>query len=236
MKIYKMRIKVILFTLLSFLYVAVSSGQKHNKKVFITGIVTDTRQIPLAGAMIRIDGKRTNAITNSYGTYKLKVRSDADSISIFAGGDVISTIPIMGRTKIDFILNEADLFKHNAQINDANDKQINVGFGTVNQKNLLTPVSTIDGRGGKYAAYKDIFEILKGTAGVIVRGTSVQIEGPSSMFSSTEPLYVVDGMTVRTLDGITPAMVESISVLKGSSTTIYGSRGGNGVILITLIK
>ena len=231
-----MRIKVILFILLSFLNFAVSSGQKHNKKVFITGIVTDNHQVPLPGAMIRIDGKRTNALTNSYGSYNLKVRSDADSISIFAGGEVMSTVPIMGRTKIDFILSEAELLEHHYQVNDGNDKPINVGFGTVNQKNLLTPVSTIDARGGKYAAYKNIYEILKGTPGVIVRGNSVQIEGPSSMFSSTEPLYVIDGMTVSTLDGITPAMVESISVLKGSSTTIYGSRGGNGVILITLVK
>jgi len=231
-----MRIKVILFIILSFLNVAISSGQKNNKKVSITGIVTDTRQRPLAGAWIIIDGKNTNAVTNSNGVYKLKVHSDADSMTIFAAGNGVRTVAIMGRTKIDFIFNEADLSIQNARNNESNDKRVDVGFGTVSQKNLLTPVSTIDARGGKYSAYKDIYEILKGTAGVIVRGNSIQIEGPSSMFSSTEPLYVIDGMTVSTLDGITPPMIESISVLKGSSATIYGSRGANGVILITLIK
>ncbi len=231
-----MRIKVILLILVSFLNVAISSGQKDNKKVSITGIVTDTRQKPLAGIMILIDGKQTNAVTNRNGVFKLKVRSDADSMTVFAVGNGMSTVPIMGRTQINFVLKEADLSIQDARNNEANDKRINVGFGTVSQKNLLTPVSTIDGRGGKYAAYKDIYEILKGTAGVIVRGNSVQIEGPSSMFSSTEPLYVVDGMTVSTLDGISPIMVENISVLKGSSATIYGSRGANGVILITLVK
>lgn len=231
-----MRIKVILLILVSFLNVAISSGQKDNKKVSISGIVTDTRHKPLARVMILVDGKQTNAVTNRNGVFKLKVRSDADSMTVFAVGNGISTVPIMGRTQINFILKEADLSIQEAQNNEANDKRINVGFGTVSQKNLLTPVSTIDGRGGKYAAYKDIYEILKGTAGVIVRGNSVQIEGPSSMFSSTEPLYVVDGMTVSTLDGISPIMVENISVLKGSSATIYGSRGANGVILITLVK
>jgi TonB-dependent starch-binding outer membrane protein SusC len=228
-----MRIKVILFILVSFLSIAVSSGQKNSKKVSITGIVTDARQRPLVGALILIDGKRTNAVTNSNGVFKLKVRSDADSMTIFAVGNGVRTVPIMGRTKIDFILDVADPSNLNTQVYD---KQVDVGYGTISEKDLLTPVSTIDGRGSKYAAYKDIFEILKGTAGVIVMGNRVQIEGPSSMFSSTEPLYVIDGMTVRTLDGITPSMVESITVLKGSSTTIYGSRGGNGVILISLMK
>jgi len=231
-----MRIKVLLFILASFLNVAASSGQKNNKKVFITGIVTDISQRPLAGAMILIDGKRTNSVTNNKGIYKLKVRSDADSLTIFVAGNGMSTVPIKGRTKIDFIFNEADPSKRNAQNNEANDKQVDVGFGTVRQKDLLTPVSTIDGRGGKYSAYKDIYAILKGTAGLIVRGNSVQILGPSSTFGTGEPLYVVNDMTVSTLDGITPTMIESISVLKGSSASIYGSQGGNGVILITLIK
>jgi TonB-dependent starch-binding outer membrane protein SusC len=231
-----MNIKVILFIFISFLNVAVSSGQKSNKKVSITGIVTDTRQKPLAGASIVIDRKLTNTVTNNKGIYKLKVLSNADSISIYTGGNITNTVPIKGRTKIDFILNEADLFIQNGLNNEPNEKQVDVGFGTVRQKDLMTPVRTIDGRGHKYDAYKNIYEILKGTAGVIVRGNSVQIDGPSSIFSSTEPLYVVDGMTVSTLDGITPTMIESISVLKGSSAAIYGSRGSSGVILITLIK
>jgi TonB-dependent SusC/RagA subfamily outer membrane receptor len=231
-----MRIKVILFILLSFLNVAISSGQKNNRKISITGNVTDTRQRPVAGALIVIDRKLTSAVTNNKGIYKLKVPSNADSISICAGGNIINTVPIKGRTKIDFILNEADFSMQSARNNEPHDKQVDIGFGTVSQKNLMTPVSTIDARGHKYDAYKDIYEILQGTAGVIVRGHSVQIDGPSSMFSSTEPLYVVDGMTVSTLDGITPTMIESISILKGSSAAIYGSRGSNGVILITLIK
>jgi len=77
---------------------------------------------------------------------------------------------------------------------------------------------------------------LKGTPGVIVKGNSVQIQGQSSINSGTEPLYVIDGMVVETVDGISPSMIESISVLKGASASIYGSRGANGVILVTLIN
>lgn len=231
---YKMKTKVILFILLSVLNVAVSSGQKNNKKVVIMGVVTDTLHRPVPGALVLIDGKSSDALSNNDGVFKLKVRSDADSITIMAFGNRISTVQIMGRTRIDFVLDVADMADQDSEI--IPEKRVDVGYGTVRQKDLLSPVSTIDGKNHKYDAYKDIYEILKGTPGVIVRGNSVQIDGPSSMFSSTEPLYVVDGMTVGSIDGITPMMVESISVLKGSSTAIYGSRGGNGVILITLIK
>jgi TonB-dependent SusC/RagA subfamily outer membrane receptor len=231
-----MRVKIALFILLALINVTVSSGQK-NKKVIISGIVSDTLQKPLVGALVLVDGKRTNSYTNNDGVFRIKVRSDADSISIFAAGNRLQTLPIMGRSRIDFIFNESDPVLAIDNMEELpGDKQVDVGYGTVSQKDLLTPVSTIDGRGNKYAAYRDIYEILKGTPGVIVRGNSVQIDGPGSMFSSTEPLFVIDGMTVGTIDGITPVMVESISVLKGSSTAIYGSRGANGVILITLYK
>jgi TonB-dependent SusC/RagA subfamily outer membrane receptor len=231
-----MKIKIILFILLSFLNVTVSSGQKNNKKVIISGIVSDSLRRPLAGVLILIDGKPTDSFTSTDGVFRLKVRSDADSITILAPGNQITTVPIMGRTRIDFILGLADRSLQSAQNKDANENQVDVGYGTARQKDLLTPVSKIEVKGNKYAAYKDIYEILKGTPGVIVRGRSVQINGPSSLNSGTEPLYVVDGTTVESVDGINPATVERISVLKGSSTAIYGSRGANGVILITLHK
>jgi TonB-dependent SusC/RagA subfamily outer membrane receptor len=93
----------------------------------------------------------------------------------------------------------------------------------------------VDGKNSKYASYKDVYEILKGLPGVIVSGRSVQIQGPSSINSGTEPLYIVDEMPVDSIDGISPTLIESISVLKGASTSIYGSRGANGVIIVKLI-
>ena len=72
--------------------------------------------------------------------------------------------------------------------------------------------------------------------GVQVNGTSIRIQGASSLTLSTEPLFVVDGVTVNSIDHILPQMVKSIQVLKGSSAAIYGSRGANGVLLINLIN
>jgi TonB-dependent SusC/RagA subfamily outer membrane receptor len=231
-----MRIKAFLLIVLSILTIGISSGQKNNKKFSINGLVTDTQQKPLIGALILIDGKSTSIVTNNEGLYKIKVRPDADSITIVTFTNGISTVPINGRTTINFVLGESRLSKTDGQIKQTNDNKVDVGYGNVNQKDLLTTVNTIDARNSKYATYKNIFEILKGTPGVIVKGNSVQIQGQSSINSGTEPLYVVDGMIVATVDEIPPAMVESISVLKGASASMYGSRGANGVILITLIR
>lgn len=231
-----MRIKAFLFILLSFLTIGLSSGQKNNKKIILTGLVTDARQKPLVGALILIDGKNTNIATNNDGLYKIKVSPGADSITIVTFTNGISTVSIDGRTNINFILGGSGLSKTDVKDKQTNDKKVDIGYGNINQKDLLTSVSTIDARSSKYATYKNIYEILKGTTGVIVKGNSVQIQGQSSINSGTEPLYVVDGMIVATVDEISPATVESISVLKGASASIYGSRGANGVILITLIR
>ena len=231
-----MRIKSFLIILLSFLTIAVSSGQKNNKKIMVSGIVTEPGQKPLVGALILVDGSNTGIATNNNGLYKIKVRPGADSLTVVTFTNGISTVPINGRTTINFVLDGADLSKQNIQDKPAKDKKVDIGYGSVSQKNLVTNVNTIDGRNSKYAAYKTIYDILQGIPGVLVRGNSIQIQGQSSFTSGTEPLFVVDGMVVESVDGISPSMVESISVLKGASASIYGSRGANGVILITLIN
>lgn len=230
-----MKLKVFLLILISVLSITVSSGQKTNKKIVISGLVTDAQLNPVTGALILIDGKNTNIFTNNQGFYKVRVRPDADSITILTFNNGISNVVINGRATINFTLGGPSTSQQNFQNKPGNDEVVNIGYGSVSQKNLLTPVSIIDGRNSKYGTYKNIYEILKGTPGVMVNGNSIKIQGVSSFNLSTEPLFVVDGMVVETIDGISPSMIESITVLKGASTSIYGSRGANGVILITLI-
>jgi TonB-dependent SusC/RagA subfamily outer membrane receptor len=119
--------------------------------------------------------------------------------------------------------------------NPANDETINVGYGTVKRKNLTTQVGKIDGTNKKYAAYQNIYDMIRGELpGVQVRGKSILIQGPSSINLSTEPLLVVDGVIINSIDDISPRDVKSIEVLKGAAASIYGSRGANGVIMIYL--
>jgi TonB-dependent SusC/RagA subfamily outer membrane receptor len=104
------------------------------------------------------------------------------------------------------------------------------------RKDLTTQVGKIDGTNKKYAAYRDIYDMIRGEIpGVQVRGKSILIQGPGSLNLSTEPLLVVDGVIINSIDDISPREVKSIEVLKGASASIYGSRGANGVIMIYLI-
>jgi TonB-dependent SusC/RagA subfamily outer membrane receptor len=231
-----MKTKTFLLILLSLLSVAAVSGQKKsNKKFTVSGLVSDTQNKPIVGALILIDNKTSNVVTNNSGFYKVKVRPDADSLAVITLNNGISSTPIQGRTTINFTLGSFSSSQQNLNAMP-DDKTVNIGYGNIKEKDLLTPVSTIDGKKSKYSSYKDIYEILKGTPGVVVAGKTITIQGPSSINSGTEPLFIVDGMPVQTIDDISPMMIESISVLKGASASIYGSRGANGVILINLFK
>ena len=106
-----------------------------------------------------------------------------------------------------------------------------------NRSRLGRAEATIIGYGAndKYASYQNIYDMIRGEIpGVQVNGKSILIQGPSSINLSTEPLLVVDGITVSSIDDISPTMVKSIEVLKGAAASVYGSRGSNGVILISL--
>lgn len=110
-----MKTTAIFLILFSFLTISVSSGQKNNKKSIVTGLVTDANQRPLVGALVLIDGKNTNVVTDDNGVYKLKVRPDADSITIVTFTSGINTEAINGRTNIDFVLGDAGSSGKNAE-------------------------------------------------------------------------------------------------------------------------
>ena len=111
--------------------------------------------------------------------------------------------------------------------------QVNIGYGTVPRDQATTSVSTI--KGDDTVPYATIYEMIQGKcAGVVVSGNSVVIRGVGTINLSSQPLFIVDGVEVGDISHINPRDVKDISVLKDSSASIYGSRGANGVILITL--
>ena len=70
----------------------------------------------------------------------------------------------------------------------------------------------------------------------MVRGSDIQVQGPTSRYMSTQPLFIVDGNYVNSISHISPLTVKSLEVLKGSSASIYGVRGANGVIIIRTLQ
>lgn len=232
-----MKTRFLFLFVLTLLFTVQLAGQKTPKKLTITGTVLDEAKMPVSGAVITVDRKPSNSSTGKDGTYKVKVKAGSETIGIFTNSDAIVEEPLMDRTQIDLIVPLEVHQKMMAELSDPGNEAVNIGYGSVKRKDLLTPVGKIDARKDRYAGYSNIYDMLRGeVAGVQVSGNSIRIQGASSLMLSTEPLFVVDGSIVSSISDIPPHQVSSVEVLKGSSASIYGSRGANGVILITLKK
>lgn len=117
-------------------------------------------------------------------------------------------------------------------------EEINVGYGYAKRRNLTTSVSKVSIRQEALGAYRNIAEYLQGRVpGLIVQKMSGRyryiIRGINTIYGSSDPLFVVDGAVVNDIDYLNPQSVKSVEILKDASASIYGSRGANGVILIT---
>ena len=116
---------------------------------------------------------------------------------------------------------------------DPGDEEVNIGYQKIKKRDSTAATASLNVPQG--SGYSSIYEYLQGrVAGVEVVGTSIRIRGERSINSSNEPLIIVDGIETSDISDITPDEVQNIDVLKDASTTaLYGSRGANGVILIT---
>ncbi|OFY60558.1 MAG: hypothetical protein A2V50_05825 [Bacteroidetes bacterium RBG_19FT_COMBO_42_10] len=228
-----MKLKILIIILFSFLMINGLSGQKNNKKITITGYVVDSRQHPVSEAIIMVDDVKTDSFTDEKGYFKIRVKSSAGKIGIFTFSSGMMEEPVNGRTRINFVLPVTAPPNMSGNKDQSLNEAIDIGYGTVKKKDITTPVNKIDGTNIKYVSYSSIYEMIRGeVAGVQVQGKSIKIRGVSSFNLSTEPLFVVDGMQVNSIDDISPQTVRSIEILKGSSAAIYGSQDTNGVILI----
>ena len=226
-------IRILLCVFLAVNSITGLSGQKSGKKITISGFVVDANATPVADAVIMIDGEKTSNVTDRKGFYKIKVIQESKKIGVFTSSNGIIEELIDGRNNIDFTFKGSIPYKKT----DQGDESVDIGYGKANKKDLIGPVGKIDGTKSKYAGYKTIYDLIRGQVpGVQVNGTSIMIRSASSVSQSNEPLFVVDGVPVTSIDNIMPSEVKSIEVLKGSSASIYGTRGSNGVILINLLK
>lgn len=231
--------KAVNYLVNGFLFLAVVSalpsyGLERSKRNIITGYVVDVNQYPVINAIIMVDKTKTGIVTDERGYYKVKVKPSSTSVGIISFAHGFLEEAINGRTRINFTFPVSVLGQNIIPEYNPEEEDINIGYGTVKRKNLTTPVSKIYGR--QFASYNSIYDMLQGTVpGVTVNRGHILIRGLSSRYLSNEPLFVVDGTPVSSIAEIPPQNVESIQVLKGSASAIYGSRGANGVILIDQI-
>lgn len=215
---------ILLFSLCAFqLITGQKDGKKSDKPVTISGKVTDAGNHPVAGAVLYVDNVRTSYVTDEKGAYKIKVGPSANKLKVSSSRFGVCDTLINGQTKINFI------FKSNPDalsgIKDPVKASSKEESGTPKPKTK------------KMNTYSDIYQMIRTeVSGVLVNGRSIVIQQQNSFFGSSDPLFVVDGVIVNSIDNINPVEVKSISVLTGSSAAIYGVNGANGVLVITLIN
>ena len=225
--------KTILMLLLLLLF---SLGSYAQQERVITGtIVAADGSGPLAGASVNIKGTAIGTITDVDGKFSLSIPSDAKNIEFSYLGYEKQTLPVSNKNTFNIELNE-----QTKQI----DEVVVVGYGT-QQKKLVTgaivgvtskDIATIPNDGRLETA------IQGRTPGVIVAANSGQpgdastviIRGISTFYSGNIPLWVVDGIITSDISYLNQSDIQSIEVLKdAASAAIYGTRAGNGVILVT---
>ncbi|WP_373056658.1 SusC/RagA family TonB-linked outer membrane protein [Zunongwangia sp. H14] len=207
----------------------------YAQNVEVSGTVTaEDNGGPLPGVTILEQGTSNGTVTNFDGEYAIEVSSE-DAVLVFSYvGFQTVDINVNGRSRIDVALqtDQASL-----------DEVVVVGYGTSRKSDLTGSVVSISGNELTEQAKSSVAETLTGRlAGVQVLSTegspdaeiNIRIRGNGSLTQDSSPLIIVDGFPVSSMSDISPTDIASISVLKdASSTAIYGSRGANGVIIIT---
>ena len=200
----------------------------------IKGIVTDEKGEPLIGAGVFVEGTTVGSVTGIDGDYQLTVPDNAVNLVFSFIGLADQTVPIEGRTEINVVLKEDSTFL---------DEVVVVGYATVKRRDLLGSVSSVNSDKLAEQPVNTVSQALAGKmAGVSVVTTEgdpdadikIRVRGGGSITQDSSPLYIVDGFPVESINDIPSSEIQSIDVLKDAfSTAIYGSRGANGVIIVT---
>ena len=174
---------------------------------------------------------------------KAKATTQTDSLGFFTlvclQKDVIQVSPKAFKPVRKKVHADTEHVTINLQfINSEENRQIAVGYGYISEEHLNFGVSHMENEKDNFCNYTNIYDLLRGElSGVTVQGKNIYVRGGTNSFSLlTTALLVVDGQTTTSLDWVHPCQVKSVDALKDGNAAIYGSRGGNGVILIELVN
>jgi TonB-linked SusC/RagA family outer membrane protein len=209
--------------------------QLFAQEIAVTGKVLDGESgDPLPGVNVVIDGTQQGTVTNTNGVYEITVPSAQSALIFSFIGYLSERVEVGGRTVIDIQL-VPEL--------QSLDEVVVVGYGTMKKSDLTGAVSSIREEDIKSIKASNAVEALQGkiagvdmtrSSGRAGSGYNVLIRGKRSFSASNDPIYIVDGIDYGSNININPNDIASMEVLKdASATAIYGSRGANGVILVT---
>ena len=221
-------------TALLTLLVALISLSVSAQNVTVKGTVKDKTGETVIGASVVEKGNTSNGtITDIDGNYTLSVPSNATIVFSYVGMTT-QEVSVKGKTTIDIVMED------DAQ---ALEEVVVIGYGSVKRKDLTGSVATVSSDVLAAVPVASATEALTGKmAGVQITTTEgspdaemkIRVRGGGSITGDNTPLFIVDGFPVESISDIPASDIEDITVLKdASSTAIYGSRGANGVILVT---
>ena len=217
-------------------------------EITVTGVVRDTKGIPLIGVNVYVKGTTRGTITGTDGSFSIKAETGQTLVFSYVGYTLLE----------QEIGEDADLDITLTEETETLEEVVVIGYGQESKALLSSSVGSVNADDLTEAPTSSVSGALQGrTAGIQVvqnsgtpgAGISVRIRGTSSINAGAEPLYVIDGVPMITRDlsqigfsgqgvnsisDLNPSDIESISILKdASATAIYGARGSNGVVLIT---
>ncbi|MDT0687846.1 SusC/RagA family TonB-linked outer membrane protein [Autumnicola psychrophila] len=222
--------------LLFFLFLIIGFGA-HAQNITVSGTVTDDAG-PLPGVTVVIKGSTDGTTTNFNGEYTLN-NVPANSVLEFSFiGFITQGVPVNNRDNIDVVMREDT---------EALDEIVVIGYGAQRKESVTGSVASIQGDELKEVPSSNVTQALQGRlAGVELSPSSskpgaplqIRIRGTRSLNASNDPLIVLDGIPFAgSIADISPSDIKSLDILKdASATAIYGSRGANGVVLITTNK
>jgi TonB-dependent starch-binding outer membrane protein SusC len=214
------------------LFLIISTVGAYAQQRTVTGTVTDVNRQPLPGVTVVVAGTTIGTVTTADGRFSLSVPSGTETLQFTFVGMRAQEVPLAGRTNIAVTLEEETI---------GIEEVVAVGYGTVRKSDLTGSVSSVGAE--EIAAFPSISAVqaLQGrAAGLQVSANNgepgasqrVRIRGGTSISASSDPIFVVDGFVGGAMPP--PEDIQSIEILKdASATAIYGSRGANGVIMVT---
>jgi TonB-dependent SusC/RagA subfamily outer membrane receptor len=186
-----------------------------NAQTTLTGKVLNHKNKPVQGAVLYLDSLETKVVSNKLGEFSLVVPENVKNIKVYSKKYGWLSSAYAKETKMDF------MYLDTAPTED---------------KSLTPPNGLKPEKDKNTVSYRTIYDMIRGRiAGVVVQpDNTIIIRGINSIKNNGEPLFVVDGNIVSSIDYIVPNEVKSITVLKDSEASIYGAQGAFGVILIKL--
>lgn len=216
----KLSALIILFVSLSFFIRA----QNH----IIHGIVNTLDSIPLIGVEIKIQSTKQTIKTDSLGKFTV-VCEKQDKLKFKANGFYTENVKVNEKIKIMAV---------NMRLKPG-EKQLNyaIGYGYVNEKDRTTPGSKMDIKQSDYSKYNNVYDILR-VMGAKIQNGEIILRGTKSFQSSSSALIVVDDVIADYdyLRALRPNDIKRIDILQDPASSVYGTRGANGVILIETLK